>query len=47
MLSEGNEDLPEGDLSSVTFRLKSQIWDFNHAFSHEDRPGKNSVRDEA
>ena len=45
--SGGDEgDLPEGDLSSVTFRLKSQIWDFNHAFSHEDRPGKNPVRDE-
>ena len=40
MLSEGNEDLPEGDLSSVTIRLKSQTRDFNHAFSHEDRPWK-------
>ena len=47
MLSEGNEEQPEGDLSSVTFRLKSQICDFNHAFSHEDRPEKNLVRDKA
>ena len=33
MLSEGNEDLPEGDLSNVTFRLKSQILNFNNAYS--------------
>ena len=39
-------DLPEGDLSNVIFRLKSPIWHFNNAFSHEDRPGKNPVRDE-
>ena len=47
MLSEGNEDLPEGDLSSVIILLKSQTRDFNHGFSHEDKPGKNLVRDEA
>ena len=40
MLSEGNEDLPEGDFTSLTIYVKSPIWDFNHAFSHEDRPGK-------
>ena len=32
---------------AVTLYMKSPIWDFNHAFSHEDRPGKTSVRDEA
>ena len=47
MLSEGNEDLPEGDFTSLTIYVKSPFWDFNHAFSHEDRPGITSVRDEA
>ena len=40
-------DLPEGDFTSLTIYVKSQTGDFNHAFSHEDRSGKNLVRDEA
>ena len=46
MLCEGNEDLPEGDFTSLRIYVKSPARDFNHAFLHEDRPGKNLVRDE-
>ena len=47
MLSEGNEDLPEGDFTSLKIYMKSPIWDFNHAFPHEDRSGITWIRDEA
>ena len=47
MLSEDNGDLPEGDFTSLTLYVKSPARDFNQAFSHEDKPGKNLVRDEA
>ena len=47
MLSEGNEDLPEGDFTILTIYVKSPPWDFNHAFPHEDRSGITSVRNKA
>ena len=37
---------PKIDFTSLTIYVKSQTRDFNHAFSLEDRPGINSVRDE-
>ena len=36
MLCEGNEDLPEGDFTSLRIYVKSPARDFNHAFLHED-----------